>query len=470
LINPSIDKDELQSGMVLAQESYWLSGLTARIEGAQNFARQAFGPRTEATAEQKRLAQDLFVTAIAQVSDELGDSGFYTQVYKMGNQEGVPVFGRAGIWLPQLIPAQLGAAEFFSLGLRARAAELRDSLLFDFRLCSYVRVLNDLKKTWEGREETKRREELAAQPKVILNAEQMGFVPGKAYEPPKVPLAPPAPMSISDTARCLIWVNEYCEVSVLEQKYARLGGSFQPEIMEWQIENKAALESMLQQAEAGAKRGVVFAQRVGVDTTVLAMIYESASNLRQNSDSNLQLEALRQYWRCALLGNMCWQLGFLPKGDGEAATAVAVEPPPDEKGKKKKTKAKTEDQTDPGQVETPVEPPQPAPPEPDVVSPQISPEAPAPKAEAIMPAQPVEPPPADAPKAEAVQPDETAPVQPATPADPSVPEPSMEEEAPPEVRVLPAQRVDSTADDVAPSAVLVSPEETRTELQEAPTP
>lgn len=471
MINPSIDKDELQSGLVLAQESYWLSGLTARIEGAQNFARQAFGPRTEATAQQRDLAQEIFVTAVAQVSDELGDSGFYTQVYKMGNQEPVPVFGRAAIWLPQLIPAQLGAAEFFSLGLRTRAAELRDSLLFDFRLCSYVRVLNDVKKTWEGREEAKRREELAAQPRVILTASQMGFVPGKAYEPPKAPAPPPAPISISDTARCLIWVNEYCEVSVLEQKYARLGGSFQPEIMEWQIENKAALESMLQQAEAGAKRGVVFAQRVGVDTAILAMIYESASNLRQNPDSNLQLEALRQYWRCALLGSMCWQLGFLPKSDAAPAAAVAVAAAPDEKGKNK-NKGKETSGAKPA-TEEPAAAPVPEPAVPAVEAPAPIPEAPAPRAEAVAPAIPVEAPQPETPKAEEVKPSEAAPAMPAEPptAPAAPPEPVIEEEAPPtEVRVRAAQPVDSVVEDMAPAAVPVKPEDRQPAPEPAPTP
>lgn len=318
MLRPSIDKDELQSGMVLAEEADWLYTQNARVEGAQIMARQAFSPRSDATPEQRQIAQDFLVSSMERSAYEMRDGTFFTTVYfAMGRRVPIPVYDRATIWLQQVVPAQLALAEFFNLGLRARANDLRESLIFDPRLASYTRVLRDTKKGWEQREQVRSRErrrlELAANPGATSGFTQnIGFVPGKAYGPPRAPVAPAIPKSLSDTASVLTWVNDFCEVAILDQKYIHLGGSFDEAKMEWTLRNKEALSAMLAHADLAAKRGIVMAVKAGVDATVLTMIYESGQSLRSQSDPLAQLNGLRQLWRCALLGNMGWQLGFGP--------------------------------------------------------------------------------------------------------------------------------------------------------------
>ncbi|MFQ3671223.1 MAG: hypothetical protein SNJ84_07170, partial [Verrucomicrobiia bacterium] len=318
LVRPTIDKNELQSALVLAEEADWLYGQNARLEGALIVARQAFGPRSEATAEQRQVAQELLAANLARAAYELRDGTFLTTIYfAMDNRRTIPVYDRATLWLRQLTPAQLALSEFLNLGLRARASELRESLIFDPRLASYARVLRDAKRSWEQqeamRERERRRRELAENPESTpANYQSIGFTPGPAYGPPRAPEAPAAPRSLSDAASAMAWANDYCEVAMLEQQYLRLGGAFDMEKLEWNIRNKEALGAMLATADQLAKRGIMAAVQVGADPTILTIIHQNATSLRAEPDATSQLEALRQYWRCALLGNMAWQLGSGP--------------------------------------------------------------------------------------------------------------------------------------------------------------
>lgn len=318
LVRPSIDKNELQSALVLAEEADWLYAQNARLEGSLMVARQAFSPRSEATPQQRQLAQELLAANLARAAYELRDGTFLTTVYfAMENRRPVPVYDRASLWLRQLIPAQLALSQFLNLGLRARANELGESLIFDPRLASYARVLRDAKRSWEQqeamRERERRRRELAENPQATpAKYQSIGFIPGPAYGPPRAPEAPAAPRSLSDAAAALAWVNDYCEVAKLEQQYLRLGGTYDPVRLEWTLKNKEALGAMLATADISARRGIMAAGEVGADPTILTMIYQNASSLRTENDPSSQIEALRQYWRCALLGSMAWQLGSGP--------------------------------------------------------------------------------------------------------------------------------------------------------------
>jgi hypothetical protein len=317
---PVIDKNELQSALVLAEENDWIYGLNSSVQGAQIMARQAFGARSNATPQQQLLAQTLFVSAVRSGEYQMEDKSFYTECYQLIAPQGeISVYNRASIIWPQLLPAQLGRADFFIVGLKSRANELGESLLFDARLSSFVRGLRNSKIAWEQQQkETERRV-----PSEKPAAADVGFVPGPGYLPPKIPVPPLPISSLSDAARCLSWVNEYCDVAVLEQKYLHLGGSFDATTLEWRVRNRVALENMLQFADLGARRGIVLAESVGADSSILSLIYEVGSNLRASEDNNLRLEGLRQYWRCALLGSMCWQLSFSPR----AALHIPETPP-----------------------------------------------------------------------------------------------------------------------------------------------
>lgn len=323
--HPSVDRDELQSALVLAEEDDWLYEINARIEGSQILARQAFASHSHASPQQKQMAQVAFQNALAEAEYQLQDPDYY-RLIDAAIQPGKPVRVRTrdSAWLSQLTSIFLSAAEFLTQGIRLHANEYREALLFDPRLATYARVLRDAHMEWEEAGKRSGDQESAAQ--MVEN--QVGFVPGPAYSPPAPPVPPPPPQSLSDTARTLIWVNRYCEVAMLEQKYLGPGGAFEPASMEWKNLNRATLQNMLQNAERGARIGIASAERVGVNPAILVRIYERASHLRASHEDQNRLEALRQYWRCSVLGNMCRQLVLSSEAaDTEIATVQAASSP-----------------------------------------------------------------------------------------------------------------------------------------------
>jgi len=322
LNQPLNDKNELQSALVMAEENDWIYGLNAGVQGAQIMAKQVFDARSDATPRQQEIARTFLISAVTSAEVQMADKSFYAECYPLVAVKGeVGVYNRAASLWPQLLPAQLGKAEIFILGLKSRANEVGDSLLYDARLSSFVRGLKESKAGWEQQQEEAARQAAKAARQTTVST--VGFVPGKGYLTPKMPVPPLPVSSLSDAARCLTWVNEYCEVAMLEQKYLHLGGSFDANTYEWNVMNRVALESMLQLADQGARRGIALAQSVGADSSILNMIYEMGSNLRASEDNNLRLEGLRQYWRCALLGGMCWQLSYSP-----SATVMVPEAEP----------------------------------------------------------------------------------------------------------------------------------------------
>ncbi len=141
---------------------------------------------------------------------------------------------------------------------------------------------------------------------------------------------------LSDAAACLIWVNHDCEIAALDEKYLHLNGAIDPATHEWHVKDRAKLDALLQSAESGARLGIAFAEKAEVDTSVLDLIYERASQLRLLGDDASGLDALRNYWRCALLGNVCWQLAHTRK-------AVPVNLAKTETGKKDSKKPAEKD-------------------------------------------------------------------------------------------------------------------------------
>jgi hypothetical protein len=129
---------------------------------------------------------------------------------------------------------------------------------------------------------------------------------------------------LTDPALCLIWVNHDCEIATLDEKYLRLGGAVDPVTHEWKIKDRAKLDALLQMAEIGARRGIMFASKTGVNSSVLAMIYEKAAHQRTRGSDASSLDALRNFWRCALLGNMCWQLAHTHKAEAVDLSALAA--------------------------------------------------------------------------------------------------------------------------------------------------
>jgi hypothetical protein len=346
---PVIDHGDLQSAVVVAQMADWAYDINAALEGAQLVTKQAFSQRSDATDAEKERARQSIIFADAQAKYLLSQSGFYIGLLDhVASGAPINVDSNADHLLPQLIPAQLADGSRFTSGIRA--SDLRDGLLFDPRLVAYVNVLRIAKADWDAHQ---RKQEANAQAEtestaattnatpnpaapVELNSHAAmptaGFDPGNTYHPPSSIVAPTTNnKKLSDPALCLIWVNHDCEIATLDEKYLRLNGAMDPATHEWKVKDHAKLEAMLQMAEIGARRGIMFAGKTGIDPSVLAMIYEKAAHQRTRGSDASSLDALRNFWRCALLGNMCWQLAHTHKAE---AVDLSVLGPIDDKLKK----------------------------------------------------------------------------------------------------------------------------------------
>jgi hypothetical protein len=354
---PSIDKNDLESAVLVAEMGDWAYDIRAEIEGAQLVTRQAFSQRSDATETEKERAREAILFANEEARYLLEGADFYTGLLTHVAANPIPVDENAANLLPQLIPAQLATAEIFAEGIRPRANDMRDGLLFDPRLAAYINVLRETKAAWDARQ---RKKEMDAAAPVALPADaatklnasattNVGFDPGNTYGAPHTVLVPTGPVKkLSDAAACLVWVDNDCEIATLDEKYLRLDGTIDPVTHEWQVKDRSKLDALVQSAESGARQGIAFADKAEVDTSVLDMIYEEASQLRIQGNDRSALEALRNYWRCALLGNMCWQLAYAHKAQPVDLTGGDKTKPADKADDKKpddKTTTQTADKT-----------------------------------------------------------------------------------------------------------------------------
>ena len=328
---PSIDKDDLESALLVSEMCDWAYDLSAQIEGAELVTKQTFSQRTDATAAERDRAREAITLANEEAKYLLKEADFFTGLLPHVAANPVPVEENAAHLLPQLIPAQLAAAEIFTDGIRPRAGDLREGLLFDPRLAAYIDVLRETQTAWNARQRRKEFENTPvaapADESTKLNAvstSNVAFDPGNTYAPPHNQIAPTSPAKkLSDTAACLVWVNNDCEIATLDEKYLRLDGAIDPATHEWHLKDRSRLDALLQMAETGARQGIACAEKAEVDTAVLDMIYEKAEQLRNQGDDVSGLDALRNFWRCALLGNMCWQLAHSQKAQAVDLTAAA---------------------------------------------------------------------------------------------------------------------------------------------------
>ncbi len=318
---PTIDKGDLSSALLIAEMADWAYDIRASLEGAELVTKQAFSQRSDATDAERDRAREAILFANEEANYRLDEANFYTGLLAhLADNSSAPVEENAAHLLPQLIPAQLATAQVFTEGIRPRAGDLREGLLFDPRLVAYVNVLRESKASWDAR--VRRKEvEAANTPAGVVRPNNapsaaVEFDPGNTYAPPHtLVVAASGEKKLSDVARCLIWVNDDCEIATLDEKYLRLSGSIDPATHAWHVKDRARLDALLQDAESGSRRGLALAEKAGLDSSVLAMIYERASQLRAQGDESAGLEALRNYWRCALLGNMCWQLAHTRKAE-----------------------------------------------------------------------------------------------------------------------------------------------------------
>ena len=357
---PPIDHAELQSAMLIAEMNDWAFDIDSLLEGSQLVTKQTFSQRSDATQAQRDHAREAILSANEEAKYLLTGSDFYIGLLPhLGDANPMPANTNAANLLPQLLPAQLATAQLFTNGIRPRANELRDGLLFDPRLAAYVNVLKESKAAWDLRQ---RKRAMAAAavtsatpaantpakdatptPTNATNSAPVGFDFGNIYAPPHTEVSSTAPQQkLSDVAQCLIWANNDCEIETLDVKYLRLTGTIDPATREWHVKDRSQLDALLQLAQSGAAEGIAFAQQAQVDPSIFSMILERANHQRLRGDDASALDGLRNYWRCALLGNMCWQLAHTRKA---AVVDLSAEAPPkkDDKKKDDKAAAKAED-------------------------------------------------------------------------------------------------------------------------------
>jgi len=381
---PTIDRAELQSAMLIAEMADWAYDIQALLEGSALVTKQTFSQRSDATQAERDRARETILSANEEARYLLEGESFFTGLLPhLGDVNPMPANTNAANLLPQLIPAQLATAQIFADGIRPEADELRIGMLFDPRLAAYVNVLRDEKQQWAERQRQRLNAVPAPTPAVTnsnasvsvgpangstpstnnapetatslvaTNSAPVGFDYGNAYGPPpaevqgSTPQQPQQP-KLSDVAQCLIWVNTDCEIASLDQKYLRLGGTFDATTHDWHVKDRSKLDTLMQLAETGALQGSAYAEEAQVDPSVFGMILERATYLREHGDDSNALAGLRNYWRCALLGNMCWQLAHTHKA---AVVDLSAEPGGDKKDKDKgkaSDKDKTADNAKPG--------------------------------------------------------------------------------------------------------------------------
>lgn len=308
-MRPAFDRDQLLPALVVVEQLDWLGRLQARIEGAQVLARQALAPNSDATEGHRAVARARLVTAIHETRLLLQDqeADFYSSLATtLVKDPGEPQAGQPQFWTSAMIPTCLAAGEVLFRGLKDNADRFKETFVFDDRLASSARLLRDTKVWWEARQEWSQRQ--------VMNREgasgRLGFTPGVGYQEDSgvSRSGPPADRDMSPSADCLSWINTLCEIDALRAKYLVMDGTFDTGSARWLLRSDALLERMIQRAEVGARRGIGFLEKIGVNPAALRLIHERADGLRHRIDADDRIEALRQYWRCGLLGSLCWQL------------------------------------------------------------------------------------------------------------------------------------------------------------------
>jgi hypothetical protein len=460
LDSSALDRDDVNSALVIAERSDWLGSIETRVTGLQLIVSASSSTRADATEMQRMGARDRLFDAVCISRYLLDSSKALDALFQLVKEtKSVSTHGRPEMWLPQLVFTHVAKARFFVLGLKENANRVQSMLVWDPEVAAYSRFLRGAVSERNAMANQLALEE--GQPKPDMAS--VGFNPGPAYTMYRPAVVEEGGRQLSGTARCFSWVNAGTHAAVLEQKYLYLGGTYDAANWQWRTTSEPQLRALLQFAEIGARRGIGLAQEVGADTSFLALTYEWASNLRASPRDAERLEALRQYWRCGMLGSLAWQLGHAPtqgpisvqkatpvanedkKGTASEAAVPKATPVEDKKAAKEKDKAKGKEKEKPKEVKGTKEPPiAPAVPvTPPVVHevPAVAPAQTVPTAPAV-PAVPQSEPPA--PRAEPVAPAE-APVERVVPApvvpraEPVVPVPPPEEPAMPIRRAEPVE-------------------------------
>ncbi len=322
LVHPPEDQPFLKNGLLVAELADWVYSVQSPVEGAEMLVKQTFSQRTDATPEEQTAARVRLVFAIETAKHQMQEAPFFVGLLAQIKGDTIAVETNGNSYYSQLLPVELAAAQLFAQRMRSQVPDIGTGLLFDYRLASYAQSVRKTKAVWEAR--LRQREIANAEKTAQQNADDVitqpvsatssvAFDPGNTFAPPKSTVYSSAPEQLTQTAQCLSWVNDDCEINVLNQKYLELKGWMDRNTFEWHVQDRPKLDQMLTLAEADARFGISMAAKSGIDTSLLSMIYERARALRTRPDDSSGLEALRNFWRCSLLGNLAYQLSYTPK-------------------------------------------------------------------------------------------------------------------------------------------------------------
>ncbi len=271
----------LTTGLVFAEEADWIFSASARISRAtlnlQDAQRRiaAAGPgraRGSLLQEQDYFAI-LLIYATLYGEYHIGFQSFFDGVLKAtrtGRDRADPAAARH--WLPVLLQAHLANAQYFTAGSALLSPEIRQQMLVDQRVAAFLELTRLASEKWEA-----------------LDSGGAAALGQQGYD---------------ELGGCLLWANAYCEAAVLQQKYVGLGGTLDKD-REWKTHDPGTLAELLKLAEARALAGITLAGKARVDPSILSLLHEKAAWLRDSGEDSDRLDALRFFWRIALLGRLC---------------------------------------------------------------------------------------------------------------------------------------------------------------------
>lgn len=279
----------LAAALVFSEEADWLFAASSRISRAQlnleDVQRRiaAAGPSGKVRGS-LRQEQDYFTILLIYASlyaeYQLGFRTLFDGLLaSIATKEGQADPAAVHLWLPVLLQAHLANAEYFRAGTTLLSPDLRQQMLLDHRLAAFLDLTRMASEKWEG-----------------LASGRSGAQPGAL------------PANVNELTACFLWANAYCEAALLQQKYVGLGGTLDKNL-EWQTFNRPTLLEMLKLAEARSLASMTLARQARIDPSPLALLFEKASWLRDGRTDSEKLEALRIFWRIALLGRLCQALG-----------------------------------------------------------------------------------------------------------------------------------------------------------------
>lgn len=287
--------DELERDLIFSEKSAWLRRIEEPLELRYLRMRQASAPGSRATALDRLQAERRLREATTEARYQLKDLRLYEELENLSRGNYLSISqSQLRSTLGYLIPAGLAIFGPIEKELRERVTD-HPGELFEQEVVSQSRTLNELQLMWQGQlSDTALESEVPG--------EVRSFNPGTAYLPTSKRKLTSSSL-LNDSVRCFFLINICCELSLIAENRIWPGGKLGES-----SDGEQALKTLLDAANRSARSSMAQALKGGVDLSILACIHERARDLSLKSSRSSKLEALREFWRCDLLGKTYSQL------------------------------------------------------------------------------------------------------------------------------------------------------------------